>query len=410
MALSLSHYYRLPQHGTSADKNQWPMRYNDNMAIEPSNHEPEIDPAEVKRYHREKLTATIVSVVITVAALAIMAFAFGPALNRALPGWSHGNRWLNLVVLAAIYAAGMELLTLPLDFWSGFVLEHRYHLSNQSLPRWLWRKLKGYLIGGPFGLALLLGLYALIWFGGAWWWLWAALAWLLVTVVLGQLVPVLILPLFYKVTPLDDAALLERLRGLTQGTGLNVEGIYRLHLSAETRKANAALTGLGRTRRVLLGDTLLDQFTPEEIEVVFAHEVGHHVHRHLVKLVGWSVLLTAIAFWVADWVLHMAAAGLGYGTFDSPAALPLLMIVLIGFGLILSPAQKALSRFFERQCDWYALKRTGMADAYQSAFRKLAAINKAEMDPQPIVVWLFHDHPPIRERLAMADAFRYSPS
>ncbi|HZU39158.1 MAG TPA: M48 family metallopeptidase [Gemmataceae bacterium] len=365
--------------------------------------EPTGDSAEAKQYHRHKLTGSILSLILTLVALAIMAFGFGPTLAHALPAWVLDNRWLELVVLAGIYAAGLELLTLPIDFWSGFILEHRYQLSNQSLPRWIWRRVKGYLVGGPLGLAMLLGLYALLWFSGAWWWLWAAVAYLAVTLVLGQLVPVLILPLFYKVTRLDDTGLLERLRSLAHGTGLKVEGIYRLHLSADTRKANAALAGLGRTRRVLLGDTLLDQFTPEEIEVVFAHEVGHHVYRHLPKLVAWNVILVGVGLWVVDQILHVAAAGLGYSRFDSPAALPLLMIVLAAFGLILSPAQNALSRFFERQCDRYALQRTRMPDVYRSAFRKLALVNKADMDPHPLVVWLFDDHPPIRERLAMAD-------
>src|SRR5207245_1813261 len=161
---------------------------------------------------------------------------------------------------------------------------------------------------------------------------------------------VLILPLFYKVTRLDDPALLERLRRLTQGTGLGVEGIYRLDLSAETKKANAALAGLGRTRRVLLGDTLLAQFTPEEIEVVFAHEVGHHVHRHLPKMIAWSVVMAAAGFWLADAILRHGAALLHYPAdampaWQDPAALPLLLAVLSFFGLLLAPVQNAVSRF-----------------------------------------------------------------
>src|SRR5262249_42722926 len=151
-------------------------------------------------------------------------------------------------------------------------------LSNQSLPAWVWKKIKGYLLSGPLGLALLFGLYALIWYTGSWWWLSAAAGWLGVSLILGQLLPVVILPLFYKVTPPDNESWLARPRRLAEATGLRGRGIYRLHLSEETRKANACLAGLGRTRRVLLGDTLLDQFSPEEIEVVFAHEVGHHVH------------------------------------------------------------------------------------------------------------------------------------
>jgi STE24 endopeptidase len=365
-------------------------------------------PPEVKRYQREKLVISLIALAVSFVTLAILALLAGPGIDRLVRTWVGDNRWLRLIVLGFLYAAGMELLQLPLSFWSGHVLEHRYHLSNQSLRGWLWRKVKGYLIGGPLGLVLLLGLYTLLWYSGDWWWVWATIGWLAMTLVLGQLLPVLILPLFYKVTRLDDSGLQERLQRLADGTGLNVEGIYRLHLSAETRKANAALAGLGRTRRVLLGDTLLQELTPEEIEVVFAHEVGHHVHRHLPKLVVVSVVLAAAGFWLVDVVLRNAAVSLGYPTeplpaYADPAALPLFLFVLVLFGLLLSPLQNALSRFFERQCDRYALQRTHAHAAYRSAFLKLARMNKADPDPHPLVVWLFEDHPPIRERLALAD-------
>jgi STE24 endopeptidase len=358
---------------------------------------------EVKRYERLKLTGSIISLVLTLILVAAAALWFGPRLDSWLRERVGDGRWLRLVVIGFIYAAAFEVLLLPLAFWSGFVLEHRFGLSNQTLARWAWKQVKAWLVGGPIGLLLLLGLYALLWFSGARWWLWTAAGWLAVSLLLGQLLPVVILPLFYKVTQLDDALLLDRLRGLAQGAGLNVEGIYRLHLSAETKKANAALAGLGRTRRVLLGDTLIDQFTQDEIEVVFAHEVGHHVHRHLPKQVVLSVVLAVGGLWLVDWVLHSAAEPLGYQGYADPAALPLVMLVLTLFGLILSPLQNAVSRFFERQCDRYALARTRMPEAYKSAFVKLARINKVDPDPHPLVVWFFEDHPPIRERLAMSD-------
>ncbi len=363
---------------------------------------------EVKRYQHQKLAVSIASLLVGLAALVFLALWAGPRLDQQLRLWTGVSVWLRLIALAFVYAVGFELLELPFSFWSGFVLEHRYHLSNQTLAGWLWHKVKGYLLGGVFGLVLLLGLYALLWYGGGWWWLWATLGWLAATLVLGQLLPVLVLPLFYKVTRLDDAALQERLQRLAMGTGLNVEGIYRLGLSTETRKANAALAGLGRARRVLLGDTLLQEFTPEEIEVVFAHEVGHHVHRHLPKMIVWNVILAATGFWLVDLVLRNTAVVFGYPSdplpaYQDPAALPLLMLVLMLFGLLLSPLQSAVSRFFERQCDRYALKRTHNREAYRSAFVKLARMNKADPDPHPLVVWMFEDHPPIRERLAVAD-------
>jgi STE24 endopeptidase len=370
----------------------------------PSIEDLEPAPPEVKRYQRDKLLAAVASTALSLLVLALLALGAGPALDPAVRTLVGDSRWLRLTVVAFLCAALLEVLTLPLAFWSSFVLEHRHQLSNQTLGQWLWRQVKGWLIGGPLGLGLVYGLYALIWYGGSAWWLWAAAGWLVVTLVLGQLLPVLVLPLFLKVTPLDDAPLLERLRHLADGTGLTVAGVYRLHLSAETRKANAALAGLGRTRRVLLGDTLLDQFDPAEIEVIFAHEVGHHVHRHLPKLVAGSVVIAGVGLGLADVVLRHAAAALGYPAFDDPAALPLLLLVLAVFGLVVTPLQNAVSRAFERQCDRYALQRTGMPAAYRSAFIKLARLNKADPDPHPLVVWFCDDHPPIRQRLALADS------
>jgi STE24 endopeptidase len=358
---------------------------------------------EVKQYQRQKLLARLVNCGLSVAVLVILALVVGPGVDRVLSGWIGADRLLRLIVVAAGLGFVLELATLPMDFWSGFVLEHRYQLSNQTLAGWIWHQVKAWIIGGLLGLVMLLGFYALLWYGGSMWWLWAAVAWLALTLVLGRIAPVLILPLFYRVTRLDAPELIQRLEKLAQGTGLTIEGVYRLHLSAETRKANAALTGLGRTRRVLLGDTLLDQFSPEEIEVVFAHEVGHHVHHHLPKMIVWSVVLATAGFYLVDVVLRASSGALGYAGFDDPAALPLVMLVLSLFGLLLMPAQNALSRFFERQCDRYALERTGDPQAYRSAFIKLAQMNKSDPEPHPLVVWLFYDHPAIGQRLAMAE-------
>ena len=197
---------------------------------------------------------------------------------------------------------------------------------------------------------------------------------------------------------------------MTQDTGLTLEGVYRLDLSAEMCKANAALAGLGRSRRVLLGDTLLQQFTPEEVEVVFAHEVGHHVHRHILKIIILGIILAAGGFWLVDLVLQHSVEALHYTSFNDPAALPLVLLVLAVFGFVLSPLEKAISRHFERQADRYALQHTQQKQAYCSAFLKLARLNKSDPEPHPLVVWLFHDHPPIRQRLALAEELRSSSS
>jgi STE24 endopeptidase len=228
-------------------------------------------------------------------------------------------------------------------------------------------------------------------------------------VVLAQLAPVLIMPLFYKIERIDTPELAERIERLADGTGLAIEGVYRMDMSRETVKANAMLAGLGRTRRVILGDTLLDGFSPDEIEVILAHEIGHHVHRHIPKLIAAGMAFMLAGFWMCDFVLR-AWMQHTLGEVDYAAipvsSLPLLMFSLTAFSLLLEPLQNVLSRRFERQCDRYALRRTGLQEAYLSAFRKLAVLNKDDPCPNPVAVFLFHSHPPIAERLAMATGER----
>ena len=394
---------------------QPPFAYNGNEAAQISrnanmNVENEVsedtpakaDLAENKRYQRLKHIDTLIGMIVSIAGL-LVAVWLGPRINAFVQDLVGPNRWLRLIALGFVYAAGFELLSLPVDFWSGFILEHQFKLSRETFLQWWWKRIKMYLVGGPLGLALLLGLYSVLWFTGPYWWLAAALGWLAVTLVLGRILPTIILPLFYKVTRLEDPAMQERFGRLAEGTGLKVEGVYTLGLSAETKKANAALTGMGRTRRVLLGDTLLQQFQPDEIDVVFTHELGHHVHKHLPKFIVMEVGLTALMCFLADRVLSAVAIPMGYPGPLDPAALPLFLLVVGIFGLCMMPLRNAISRWFERQSDRYALRQTANPAAYRSAFTKLAEINKADPDPNRFLVWLWHDHPPIRERLAMAD-------
>ena len=189
---------------------------------------------------------------------------------------------------------------------------------------------------------------------------------------------------------------------LSDGTGLSIEGVYRLDLSVETKKANAMLTGLGRTRRVLMGDTVLNNFTPDEIEVIFAHEIGHHVHRHIRKMLFRGVLTSVVGLWLCDLLLR-SVSGVPDTSQTPTWTLPLLMFALTLFSTLLEPLQNAISRRYERQCDTYAIEKTDNREAYRSAFSKLALLNKDDPDPHPLEVFLFHSHPPIAERLALAD-------
>ena len=359
--------------------------------------------AEAKEYGRLQMVCGLIDRAIDVGFLAVMAFVLAGPVDQWLKGFDMlaYQRYLRLAALFGITIGLHLIVSFPLSLYSGHVLEQRFGLSNQSFGGWLRRYAKRNSLAVVFGLVVFCGLFAMIWHV-PYWWLVAAAAFFVVSVVLGQLLPVLILPLFYTVERLEDEAIGERLDSLAEGTGLSIEGVYRLGISEETKKANAMLAGLGRTRRVLLSDTLLEAFTPEEIEVVFAHEIGHHVYRHIRKMIVRGVITSALGLWLCDRLL-IAGAEAG-GLAELPVAtLPLLMFLLTAFSLVLEPLQNGISRRYERQCDRYALDRTGMNDAYRSAFQKLAKLNKDDPDPHPLEVFLFHDHPPISQRLAMAD-------
>jgi STE24 endopeptidase len=375
---------------------------------------------EAKRYGRLELICDLADKALDVVVLGVIAFAFARSLDRWLAD-AIPRAGLRLAALFVIVTVIHMAISFPLSVYAGFVLEHRFGLSRQTFGRWFWRYAKRNFLVLAFGLLLFEGLYAIIWWTGPnWWWI-AAVAFFVVSVLIGQLVPVLILPLFYKIERIGTGTggdgdkteqeakateVARRMARLADGTGLSIEGVYRMDMSAETAKANAMLAGLGQTRRVIMGDTLLDGFSPDEIEVVFAHEIGHHVYRHIHKLIAVGVVLSAAGFWLSDQILRtwagIGSGGSGYENL-SPASLPLVMFVLSVFGLLIEPLQNAISRHFERQCDRYALERTGLRSAYVSAFRKLAQLNKDDPSPNPLAVFLFHSHPPIAERLALAE-------
>ncbi len=366
--------------------------------------------AEAKRYGRIGLVCALLDKAVDIVYLGIMALLLAPAIDAWLTGSSLlQNCWsLRLVALFLIVIGLHACVSFPLSYYSDHVLEHRFGLSNLTFGGWLWRYAKRLALAVGFGMLMFLGLFWIIWLTGAYWWLVGAGAFFLVSVLLGQIMPVVILPLFYKIERLERVDLSDRLERLAEGTGLSIEGIYRILLSQETAKANAMLAGLGRTRRVLLGDTLLDQFTPEEIEVVFAHEIGHHVHRHIRKMIATGIVYSAAGFWICDrllaaWITRVDG-GFDYANLPEYVyALPLVMFILVVFGTLVEPLGNTVTRRYERQSDRYALQRTGLHQAYTSAFRKLSKLNKDDPDPHWLEVLLFHSHPPISERLRLAE-------
>jgi STE24 endopeptidase len=330
-------------------------------------------------------------------------------------GWSVGLRgWVETIshapaIALTLYAIGFAvpytLIDTPLSYYSGFVLPHRFGQSNQSFWHWVGDQAKGLAISAPLGLGLLQVIYWLLRAAPDLWWLYAAGVMLLFTVVLSSLAPVLILPLFYKFTPLEDDDLAQRLIELAERAGTHVRGVFRFDMSTRTKSANAALMGLGNTRRIVLGDTLLDEFSADEVETVLAHELGHQVHKDIPLGIAFNTALTLLTFWVAGLALRWGVNALGLAGIADPAGLPLLALVGGVLGLIAMPLGNAYSRWRERLADRYALESTRKPDAFADAMTRLANQNLAEADPERWVVLLLYSHPPIRERVAAAQAF-----
>jgi STE24 endopeptidase len=361
--------------------------------------------AEAREYGRLELVCDLADKGIDLAYLGAFALLAATAVDAWLMQFVERD-WLRWGAMFLIVTLGHLAVSFPLSYYAGHRLEHRFGLSKLTFGGWLWRYLKRNLLAIIFGLLLMLAVFAVVRWTGPWWWLVAAGGSFLVSVVIAQLAPVLIMPLFYRIERIDKPELAERMQRLADGTGLAIEGVYRMDMSRETVKANAMLAGLGRTRRVIMGDTLLDGFSPDEIEVIFAHEIGHHVHRHIPKLIAAGIVFMLAGFWACDFVLRMwmqqTIGAVDYAALPV-SSLPVLLLTLTAFSLLLEPVQNVLSRRYERQCDRYAIRRTGLREAYLSAFRKLAVLNKDDPCPNPVAVFLFHSHPPIAERLAMAE-------
>ena len=318
-----------------------------------------------------------------------------------------GSDWLIIALYIAIFGGVYSLLTMPLGYYSGFVLPHRFGQSNQSLKDWILDRIKGLAIGAPLGLLMLELLYIALRLTGELWWLYAAGGLLLFNVILSNLAPVLIMPLFNKYVPLGDEHkdLEERLLNLAKRANTKVQGVFKFDMSKRTKAANAALTGIGNTRRIILGDTLISEFTPDEIETVLAHELGHHVHKDIPFLIISGTLLVTIGLFIASQALNYAVNFFSFASAADVAAFPALSLILGAYGLLTQPLENALSRWRENMADDYALSSTGKHEAFASAFTRLANQNLGEIDPEKWVVFMFYSHPPLGERIAKARKF-----
>ena len=368
--------------------------------------EPAPDSPEARRYNRIRRSLGIADFLLGLGLLVVLLATGWTARLRDVAYYSAGQ----IYVLAVFFYVLMltvvnKLLGLPLDYYS-FRLEHRFQLSNQKLRSWVRDQVKGWLVGLAIASILVELVYWTMRSEPRFWWLIDWAVFIVLYAFFAQIAPVVLFPLFYKFKPLENDGLRERLTRLSERAGTRVKGVYEWKLSEKSRKANAALAGLGVTRRIILADTLLASYSDDEIEAILAHELGHHVHRHIPKGILVHAGVTFVGFLAANEILHLAIERRHiFEQLSDFANLPLLMLVSAVLSFLLMPALNAYSRFNERQADRYSYTAIPSIAPFISGMNKLADQNLAERQPSRLVEVLFHSHPPIAKRIHAAEAW-----
>jgi STE24 endopeptidase len=362
-----------------------------------------------RAYARGRYLLYGVRMALTLGLFGIMALSPLSARIRDLSvSVASGRVWLTIAMYGLLVTLLYYAVTFPVSLYGGFLREHTFGLSRQSGASWAWDYTKGALINAGILLPLLMLLYAFIRWDPVHWYL---SAWVILVLVMGlvaELSPILLDPLFHTFRPVQDKALVERLRALTDRAGLTVGPILEIDASQKTAKTNAYFTGLGRTRRIVLYDTLIASSTPEEVELVVAHELGHWRRHHTWKGMAISAASALAAMWLIARLLNTAAHSGRFGFIHpaDPVSLPFLLLLFLALTILMTPIQVAISRSFEREADLESLRLSANPRAFIAAEVKLAKANLADIEPTRPMVWLLYTHPPVLERIAMAESFR----
>ena len=317
-----------------------------------------------------------------------------------------GKDYLVVPVYIAIVCLGYYILSLPLNFYQSFILERQFGLSRQRVLSWFNDQLKA---GAIFYLIMLILAAAFYYFLKRFtyhWWLAVSLFWIILSVVLAKIAPLVIIPLFFKSTKISDSGLRQRIMDLAKKMQIRILDVFQIDFSKKTLKANAALVGWGATRRVLLADTLKDKYAPDEIEVILAHEFAHHKLRHMHKLILINALATLVSFYLIFMTGDKFLNLFNLSSLWDIAALPVVLIYFVILGIILAPLENFFSRRFESAADKLALEASGLKEAFISMMEKLSSQNLADRNPHPLIKIFFFDHPPIDERIALARSFK----
>ena len=351
--------------------------------------------------------STVQTIVSSIVFLLIILSGILPWLTEALTGINYVMAGLIFLAVPGLLAA---IVSLPFDYYHSFVIEERYGFNTKTLKIWITDLIKALVLSLILGAILLSSVLLMIRYTGEIWWIWACAVFLGFQLLMTVLYPTVIAPIFNKFTPLEDPDLVKKIEVLAESEGLGISGIYQMDATKRSRHTNAYFSGLGKTKRIVLYDSLIQSHDEEELLSVLAHEIGHLKKNHIKKQFVITCLISILLFYLAskmitwDVIFH----SFGFSLMPAYAGLFLVGVLWEPVGFFLSPIAMATSRKFEREADLYAFQILKTAEPFIRALKKMAKDNLSNLRPNRLYVWFNYSHPPLLERIKRLEAYSSS--
>ncbi len=356
-----------------------------------------------KKYHKDNFKTSVVTYIISGIFIAALLWfdisknfvVFIDAITNA--------RFLIILIYFTVFYIVYSLITMPLAYFDGYVIEHKYGFSTQNFKAWLKDWVKSFFVSFILGAIVFEIIYLVTNISPTLWWLWLSIIIIIFSVILANLFPVLILPLFYKTSPIENEDLRSKIEDICKQTKINVQGIFSINLSSKSTKANAAVVGLGNTKRILIGDTLIADYTEDEILAVLAHEITHYREHHVWWLILWQSCTTIVMFYVFYLIYPYIYGLVGFGKASDIAAFPLFGAIFAVLAFVLKPLGSAISRYYERRADKGALNLTKDPESFISLMAKFCNKQLSIAYPNPFIEWYKYSHPSPGNRIKSAE-------
>jgi STE24 endopeptidase len=360
--------------------------------------------AETVVYNKIKKRISIAEIVVTIIILLFFSFSRFTVNLSEYTEFHFDNVFLRFFIFTGVLSAIMFLVNFGFTYYSGYVIEKDFKLSNQTLLQWFQEQLKGFALTLVIAIPVAAAFYTTLLYGKSLWWFYFATTVVFLSVILARIAPVLLYPIFYKFTAVVDEKLIDKIEHHLKPLKISLNNVYSFDLSKNTKKANAAFAGIGKSKRVLLSDTLLENFTIDEIGAVFAHEAGHYCHKHIVKLMMLSTGIQYLTYYLCSLAYGWYLKTTGFIHTYKLEALPFLILLLTLFSLLSMPFVNYVSRKFEWEADTYALTHDSPINM-KSALEKLSELNYADKQAHPVYEFIFYSHPRIDKRIKYAQNF-----